>query len=81
MICTVCTIFDLVKPDQVQDVKDKQAAQKESHHEKSRVRELEVNDTLTVRNYKKDGHMWMPGTIVSKDSSVLYLRDVIITSK
>lgn len=35
------------------------------HDEKSRVKEFKINDTMLVRSYKRDGEMWMTGTVVN----------------
>ena len=42
-----------------------QTSPQKGHDEKSRIKEFKLNDTVLVRSYRKDGDMWMTGTVVS----------------
>ncbi len=61
----VRTRFDLLHPSCGRTVSDKQAAQKASHDQHARHRELEVDQNVMVRNWRP-GPEWVPGVVTER---------------
>ena len=68
--CSVCTKFDLMKPDQEQHVCDKQANQKAHHDVQSREQDISVGATVVAKDFLHKGP-WVPGKVL--ETVVLFL--------
>ena len=64
--------LDLLKPHTAERVERKQLEQKEQHDSKSRERELNIGDTVFVKNYHS-GDKWLPGVIQKKTGPVSFV--------
>lgn len=57
--------LDLLRPDVAARVHAAQSRQKIQHDQHSRMRQVEVGDSVNVRNYSR-GPKWIPGTIIQE---------------
>ena len=67
------TVLDLVKPDVSQVVYEKQAVQKRHHDQHSSLRDIDVGDLVMVKNYTGDHRSWLPGMVIEKHGTVMFL--------
>ena len=61
--------LDLLRPDVAAKVHAAQSRQKIQHDQHSRMRQVEVGDSVSVQNYSR-GPMWIPGTIIQETGPV-----------
>ena len=66
------TNIDLLHPSITSHVENEQSRQKFNHDKHSSHRQFAVNDTVVVRNYKKNGGKWIPGTVVNQTGPLSY---------
>ena len=66
------TRFDLIKPESETNVIDKQACQKKDHDRHSKLRTLNVGDTVVARNYRP-GPKWLPAVVVECKGPLSYV--------
>lgn len=69
------TRLDLLKPRLQDTVLEKQSLQKSQHDQHARERQMEVGNTVMVRNLRP-GEAWVSGVIVKRLGPVTYLVDV-----
>ena len=69
------TRLDLLRPNLQDTVLEKQSIQKSQHDQHAKEREMEVGQTVMVRNLRP-GEAWIPGVVVRKLGPVSYLVDV-----
>ena len=61
--------LNLLRPDVAAKVHAAQSRQKVQHDQHSRMRQVEVGDSVSVQNYSR-GPKWIPGTIVQETGPV-----------
>ena len=64
--------LDLLKPHTAERVEQKQLAQKRTHDDKAKERQMAVGDDVFVRNYH-GSERWLPGVIAQKTGPVSFL--------
>ena len=75
--------LDLLRPDVGIKVHAAQSRQKKQHDQHSRMRQVEVGDSVNVRNYSR-GPKWVPGTVIQETdplSARLELEDGTVVRK
>lgn len=75
--------LDLLRPDVGLKVHAAQSRQKKQHDQHSRMRQVEVGDSVNVRNYSR-GPKWVPGTVIQETgplSARIELEDGTVVRK
>ena len=64
--------LDLMRPESETRVVEKQALQKKDHDRRSKLRTLQVGDSVMAKNYREGPH-WMPGLVVDCKGPLSYV--------
>ena len=75
--------FDLLRPDVGIKVHAAQSRQKKQHDQRSQMQQVEVGDSVNVRNYSR-GPKWIPGTVIQETgplSARIELEDGTVVRK
>ena len=67
--------LDLVHPDVGVRVKRKQQVQKRQHDKRAKVRHLEIDDKVFVRDFP-GGKTWLPGSVVETQGPLSFIVDL-----
>jgi len=63
--------LDLVRPNLMTHVRDKQLEQKQSHDKRAKLRTFQVGDNVFAKNFAR-GPVWLPGKIAAKNGPLSY---------
>ena len=66
------TKLSSLQPNVSTQVLDKQAAQKQHYDARVESRSFTTGDAVWARDYRREGHNWVPGTIVKQSGPVSY---------
>ena len=66
------TKLSSLQPNVSTQVLDKQAAQKQHYDAHVESRSFTTGDAVWARDYRREGHKWVPGTIVKQSGPVSY---------
>jgi hypothetical protein len=69
------TCWDLLKPDPSQNIRQRQAKQKEQHDQHARFRRFATGQSVVAKNFGS-GESWIAGVITQQLGPLIYLVDV-----
>ena len=70
------TRLSLVHPDVTKQVLDKQADQVATHNQHAKARQVDVGQSVMVRNLRPSGPKWIPGTVLKQTGPLSYIVQV-----